>query len=115
MDNLSMALHCVWTTDSFKSAVLKAANVCGDADTVAAVAGQLAGAIYGASQVPKPWLEHLEAWDSGDILLKAWLLYHREEAVLSRAIKGNAAAVAFPVRPSRDGEALATDGLEGGS
>ena len=46
-----MALHCVWTTSSFSAAVLKAANMCGDADTVAAVVGQVAGAIYGASAI----------------------------------------------------------------
>ncbi|MFN3864068.1 MAG: ADP-ribosylglycohydrolase family protein, partial [Erythrobacter sp.] len=33
----------------------------GDADTTAAIAGQLAGAIYGASGIPQEWLERL-AW-----------------------------------------------------
>jgi ADP-ribosylglycohydrolase len=31
----------------------------GDADTVAAVTGQLAGAIYGESGIPAEWLERL--------------------------------------------------------
>jgi len=87
MDNLSMALHCVWTTTSFSAAVLKAANLCGDADTVAAVVGQLAGAIYGASAVPSKWQKQLNCWDDGDIALKAWLLYHQEnENLLSQAV-----------------------------
>ena len=34
MDGLAMALHCVWTTESFQDAVFKAINNCGDADTV---------------------------------------------------------------------------------
>jgi ADP-ribosylglycohydrolase len=38
-----MALHCVWSTDSFKDALLKCANLRGDSDSVAAVAGQIAG------------------------------------------------------------------------
>eukprot|EP00746_Dinoflagellata_sp_MGD_P056355 gnl/MRDRNA2_/MRDRNA2_244129_c0_seq1.p1 gnl/MRDRNA2_/MRDRNA2_244129_c0~~gnl/MRDRNA2_/MRDRNA2_244129_c0_seq1.p1 ORF type:complete len:297 (+),score=65.85 gnl/MRDRNA2_/MRDRNA2_244129_c0_seq1:67-891(+) len=77
MDNMAMALHCVWSTESYAEAVLKAANKRGDADTVAAVAGQMAGAIYGASAVPRAWREHLEHWDNGGVALRAWLLYHR--------------------------------------
>merc|ERR1712037_928483 len=88
MDNLSMALHCVWSTTTFAAAVLKAANLCGDADTVAAVVGQLAGAIYGASEIPARWIECVNHWDGGDVALKAWLLYQRkEEALLSRCVK----------------------------
>jgi ADP-ribosyl-[dinitrogen reductase] hydrolase len=48
-------------TTSFRSAILLAANLGQDADTTAAVAGQLAGALYGASEAPKGWLEKL-AW-----------------------------------------------------
>jgi ADP-ribosyl-[dinitrogen reductase] hydrolase len=33
----------------------------GDADTIGAVTGQLAGAIYGLSAIPDRWLERL-AW-----------------------------------------------------
>lgn len=88
MDNLSMALHCVWTTTSFRAALLKCVNMGGDADTVAAVTGQIAGAIYGTAAIPPSWLEYLQQWDGGDISLKAWLLFHRDdEALLQRAIK----------------------------
>lgn len=47
MDGLAMALHIVWTTKSFRECVQKAADMGGDADTVGAIAGQIAGAIYG--------------------------------------------------------------------
>jgi len=40
MDGACMALHCVWKTTSFEEAVLTAASLCGDADSVASVAGQ---------------------------------------------------------------------------
>eukprot|EP00931_Biecheleriopsis_adriatica_P001661 TRINITY_DN10208_c0_g1_i1.p1 TRINITY_DN10208_c0_g1~~TRINITY_DN10208_c0_g1_i1.p1 ORF type:complete len:625 (+),score=90.03 TRINITY_DN10208_c0_g1_i1:71-1945(+) len=93
MDCLSMALHCVWTTESFSEALLKVVNLGGDSDTVGAVAGQLAGAIYGASAVPSCWREQLERWDGGDIALKAWLLYHRDnEVLLSRCVRDVAKA-----------------------
>ena len=40
---------------------LLAANLGDDADTTAAVAGQLAGALYGSSDIPSDWLAKL-AW-----------------------------------------------------
>lgn len=58
---LEAALWCVGTTDSFADAVLLAANLGDDADTVAAVTGQLAGALYGRSGIPAEWLDQL-AW-----------------------------------------------------
>ena len=49
----------VATTGSFHEAVLAAANLGEDADTAAAVAGQIAGAMYGYAGIPKEWLERL--------------------------------------------------------
>lgn len=54
-------MWAVSRTTDFRSAVLLAANLGGDADTTAAIAGQLAGAIYGASGIPASWLDVL-AW-----------------------------------------------------
>ena len=62
-DTLEAALWCVDRAEGFDEAVLAAANLCDDADTVAAVAGQLAGAIWGVNSIPKHWLERL-AWRS---------------------------------------------------
>lgn len=53
------ALWCVGRTASFRDAVLLAANLGDDADTVAAITGQLAGALYGWSAVPRDWLGRL--------------------------------------------------------
>ena len=47
-DSLEAALWCVARTADFRGAVLMAANLREDADTTAAIAGQLAGAISGA-------------------------------------------------------------------
>merc|ERR1719262_882571 len=76
MDNVSMALHCVYSTSSFEEATLKAANLCGDADSVCAVVGQIAGALYGASGIPKEWLQRVRRWDGGNIAARALLLYN---------------------------------------
>lgn len=59
--SLEAAIWCVGRTGSFAEAVLLAANLGGDADTVAAITGQLAGALYGVSSIPRNWLERL-AW-----------------------------------------------------
>lgn len=53
IDTLHAALWSNLTTDSFEGAVLRASNLGDDADTTAAVAGQIAGAMYGYSNIPK--------------------------------------------------------------
>lgn len=59
IESLEAALWCFHTTDSFERAVLEAANLGDDADTTAAIVGQIAGAHYGASAMPSRWLEKL--------------------------------------------------------
>jgi ADP-ribosyl-[dinitrogen reductase] hydrolase len=57
--SLEAAMWCVGRTGSFEEAVLLAANLGGDADTTAAIAGQLAGAFYGYQAIPRCWLGKL--------------------------------------------------------
>jgi ADP-ribosyl-[dinitrogen reductase] hydrolase len=59
VDSLEAALWCFATTASFEAAVLAAANLGDDADTTAAIVGQLAGAHYGAAEIPARWRERL--------------------------------------------------------
>jgi ADP-ribosyl-[dinitrogen reductase] hydrolase len=59
-DTLEAAMWAVSTTSSFEDAVIQAVNLGNDADTVGAVSGQLAGAVYGESSIPDRWLERLE-------------------------------------------------------
>lgn len=56
VESLEAALWSFWTTDCFEAAILKAANLGDDADTTAAICGQIAGAYYGAAAIPSPWL-----------------------------------------------------------
>ena len=60
VDTLEAALWCVLTTDNYRDCVLKAVNLGDDTDTVAAVAGGLAGALYGYDAIPKEWLNTLK-------------------------------------------------------
>lgn len=64
--SLEAALWAFWHTDSFRDAMLAAANLGDDADTTAAICGQIAGAHYGRAAIPPEWLaalhwrEHIE-------------------------------------------------------
>lgn len=57
IDTLEAAIWCLLNTDDYKSCVLEAVNLGDDTDTVAAVAGGLAGILYGYKSIPNDWLE----------------------------------------------------------
>ena len=59
VESLRAALWCFASTDSFEEAVLAAANLGDDADTTAAICGQLAGAYYGVQAIPEGWRERI--------------------------------------------------------
>jgi ADP-ribosyl-[dinitrogen reductase] hydrolase len=59
VDTLEAALWAVDTTLTFEDAVVKAVNLGHDADTVGAVTGQLAGALYGIESIPLRWQDTL--------------------------------------------------------
>lgn len=57
--SLEAALWCFWTTETYEQAILAATNLGDDADTTAAICGQIAGAYYGESGIPDRWLKLL--------------------------------------------------------
>ncbi len=56
VSTLESALWCLITTGSYRDSMLKAVNLGGDTDTIAAVAGGLAGLYYGYDEIPEEWL-----------------------------------------------------------
>jgi ADP-ribosyl-[dinitrogen reductase] hydrolase len=66
--SLEAALWCFHRSGSFEDAVLRAANLGDDADTTAAIVGQLAGAFYGKSGIPQQWLERLYMRQEIDVM-----------------------------------------------
>ena len=56
VNSLEAALWSFATTDTYKDAILAAVNLGDDADTTAAICGQIAGAYYGVSAIPAAWL-----------------------------------------------------------
>jgi len=83
---LEAALWAVARNATFEGTVLDAANLGDDADTTAAIAGQLAGALYGIDGIPARWRE----------------LVHRGDEIVAMADALYALAAAAAV-PERDG------------
>ena len=59
VDTVQTVLHHFFYTDSFEHCVVETVNRGEDADTTGALAGMLAGALYGATAIPKRWLSRL--------------------------------------------------------
>jgi ADP-ribosyl-[dinitrogen reductase] hydrolase len=59
VESLEASLWCFLNTENYRDAVLKATNLGDDADTTAAITGQLAGAFYGVDAIPSDWLDKL--------------------------------------------------------
>ncbi len=63
IESLEAALWAFAHHDDFESAVLAAANLGDDADTTAAICGQIAGAFHGLEAIPMKWRERLARRD----------------------------------------------------
>ena len=63
VDTFKASLWALANTTSFKDCVLEAVNMGDDTDTTAAVAGALAGIVYGFEAIPREWLNALRGKD----------------------------------------------------
>ena len=63
LHTLEAALWCLLNTIGYRTAVLRAVNLGDDADTTGAVAGGLAGILYGVEGIPADWLGTLKKRD----------------------------------------------------
>lgn len=60
VDTLEAVIWCLATSDAFRESLLKAVNLGLDTDTIAALAGGLAGLYYGYEEIPGEWLSVLK-------------------------------------------------------
>ena len=60
VDTWSNALDSILSTETFEDAIVEAVNRGGDADTIGAIAGGLAGAWYGYANIPERWITRLD-------------------------------------------------------
>lgn len=58
-DTLLAAKWSVGSSTTFEEALVRSVNLGGDTDSIGAVAGQIAGAIWGVSAIPPRWLDGL--------------------------------------------------------
>ena len=60
VDTVQTVFYHFFFTDSFENCVVETVNRGEDADTTGALAGMLAGALYGAKAIPKRWINKLD-------------------------------------------------------
>ena len=60
IDTLEASIWSVLNTTDYEEAVIKAVNLGGDTDTIGAIAGSIAGNIYGANSIPKRWISKIK-------------------------------------------------------
>lgn len=60
VDTVQTVLHGFFTTTRFADCLIAVVNRGEDADTTGAIAGMLAGALYGVAAIPPAWLKKLE-------------------------------------------------------
>ncbi|WP_406265274.1 ADP-ribosylglycohydrolase family protein [Streptomyces sp. NBC_00191] len=80
---LGSALWALRSTSSYEDSLAAAIDLGGDTDTVAAVTGMLAGAVYGFEAIPERWVEalHVPLPGFGDRVLRAGELAGLAEAL----------------------------------
>jgi len=60
VDTVQTVFDGFFSTGSFEECLVRVVNRGGDADTTGALAGQLAGALYGVQAIPDRWLKRLD-------------------------------------------------------
>ncbi|WP_200551100.1 ADP-ribosylglycohydrolase family protein [Kosakonia sp. LAM2021] len=73
VQSLEAALWCFAKGNDFEETILLATNLGDDADTTAAIAGQLAGAFYGVNGIPQTWRDKLWQYEDIDTLARKLL------------------------------------------
>ena len=63
VDTLEAAFWVLFNANNFKETIIGAINLGNDTDTIAAIAGSMAGIIYGYDSFPQEWLEKLAKRD----------------------------------------------------
>ncbi len=70
LESVPTAIYAFLSHRDFKSAVIYAVSLGGDADTIGAMTGAIAGACYGIEGIPSQWRETVEQNDHLDVLAK---------------------------------------------
>ena len=74
VDTLECALWILLNADSYRDTIIASTNIGQDTDTIGAIAGSMAGIIYGYNAIPENWLKELQ---KKDYLIKLSLDYEK--------------------------------------
>ena len=75
MDAMSMAFYRCYHSDDYTDAVLRAAGMGGDADSVGSIVGQILGAYYGHTAIPFSWAQAVWNWEKGSVVTRVRKLH----------------------------------------
>jgi ADP-ribosyl-[dinitrogen reductase] hydrolase len=67
VDTLQTVFHYLFSTASFEECLIGVVNQGGDADTTGAIAGMIAGALYGPDAIPARWTKKLNKNVRGEV------------------------------------------------
>ena len=73
VSTLQAALWAFHSTKTFEDGMIAAVNLGGDADTIGAVYGQIAGAFYGFDAIPERWLRAIKDREKVAELIESFL------------------------------------------
>lgn len=74
-DGLAIALFSAYNTTTFDDAIQLCVDHLGDADTTAAICGQICGAFYGLQSINPKFRHNLSIWDRNETAFRALLLF----------------------------------------
>jgi ADP-ribosyl-[dinitrogen reductase] hydrolase len=78
VETMQTVFHFLFTTGSYEECLVGVVNQGGDADTTGAIAGMIAGALYGEAAIPAAWLKRLDPLVNEEVTAAA-------EALVSKA------------------------------
>ena len=82
---MQAVFQALFSTKTFRDCLIDVVNRGGDADTTGAIAGMIAGCVYGVDSLPDSWLSQLDSQVSQDCTQQAYALIElsleREEKV----------------------------------
>jgi ADP-ribosylglycohydrolase len=71
--SLEASIWSFMNSSNYEHAVLNAVNLGGDTDTIAALAGGIAGGYYGLESIPKDWIEVIARRQELELMMKKWV------------------------------------------
>lgn len=72
ISTLQAAIWCLLNTTSYKECIHKCVKIGGDTDTIASIAGGLAGIVYGRDSIPRDWIRDLKNKELLESICSGW-------------------------------------------